>query len=412
MLKKIFSTMGTRLIVAIANFVTILLLSQFLFASGKGEASLILASVAIILVFSNIVGGATLVYLVPRQNFTQLISASYLWSLMVSITAYFIMDFAAHFMNINSLYVEHIAILSFLNSILSINLTCLIGKEKIGENNIISILQQLSGVAFIGATIITTQSLEIEHYIQSLYLAYTLASILSLWRIIPYFERWSGSFLKTIKECFRVGIVNQAAHLLTIINFRISYYVLNNSIDSAAVGIYSNAISLIESTWIITRSVAMVQYSKIANTDDAFDNQQLTNKLSKLSIVLSIALLIPMSLLPASFYEWIFGKEFGEINTLILIMAPSIILYNYYLIMGHYFSGIGNYMVSVYAAGAGVILTICTIYPFIQKFGIHGASYSANLAMLSASLVVLIWFKKEAKIGFSDLWIRKEDLKF
>lgn len=380
-------------------------------ASGKGEASLILASVAIILVFSNIVGGATLVYLVPRKNFSQLMILSYLWALLISTLSYFVLNSFSLSFDIDPAYAQHIALLSFLNAFLSINLTALIGKEKIGANNVISILQQCSSLLFIIAIIVSTQSLTIKHYIQSLYIAYSIASLLSFIGIFKYFEPFKGSFIALLKDCFKIGLINQSAHLITMINFRISYYFLNSLVDSAAVGIYSNAISLIESSWIITRSVALVQYSKIANTEDKKTNQQLSNRLSKLSIVLSIAILVPMSILPPSFYEFVFGREFGDINNIIMIMMPSMILYNYYLILGHYFSGIGNYLVSVIASGAGLVFTILLSYPLIQNYQLQGASIATTISTFVAAMVVLIWFMKEAKLSVTDLIITKADLK-
>ena len=60
MLKKTLGTFGAKLIGAILNFFIIILLSQFLGPEGKGEASLILTSIAMVLIVGNLIGGAPL----------------------------------------------------------------------------------------------------------------------------------------------------------------------------------------------------------------------------------------------------------------------------------------------------------------------------------------------------------------
>ena len=154
----------------------------------------------------------------------------------------------------------------------------------------------------------------------------------------------------------------------------------------------------------------MVQFSKVANSEDVFSNQQLTNKLAKLSIVLSVCIILPMSILPSSFYEFVFGRDFGNINTLILLMAPSTILYNYYLIMGHYYSGVGNYMVGIKATAAGLIATILFTYPLISNMGLNGASIATSISILISTGVVFFQFKKDSQLTWKDYKISKEDL--
>src|SRR5258708_31282791 len=90
MLKKISFTFSIRALIAISNLAIVILLSRYTGAQGKGEASLIITSIALILLFSNIVGGSSLVYFVPRYNIFQLFVLSNAWSVFVCVLAYFI----------------------------------------------------------------------------------------------------------------------------------------------------------------------------------------------------------------------------------------------------------------------------------------------------------------------------------
>jgi len=127
LIKKILNTFGTKTITAFINLAIAIVLSQYLGAEGKGEQGLIITTIAFVLVFANLIGGATLVYLTPRIAVKHLIAPSYLWSALISIFAYFTLRFTNI---IDQSFVIHISILAFLNSILAINSSILIGNEK------------------------------------------------------------------------------------------------------------------------------------------------------------------------------------------------------------------------------------------------------------------------------------------
>jgi len=58
---KIFKTFGVRLSSAIISLLIAVVISQYLGAGGKGEQGIIITTIALILIFANIVGGASLV---------------------------------------------------------------------------------------------------------------------------------------------------------------------------------------------------------------------------------------------------------------------------------------------------------------------------------------------------------------
>ncbi len=73
MLGKILNTFGTRLISAILNLLIAVVISRFLGPEGKGEQGLIIATIAYVLVFANLMGGGAIVYLTPRFHYAIII---------------------------------------------------------------------------------------------------------------------------------------------------------------------------------------------------------------------------------------------------------------------------------------------------------------------------------------------------
>lgn len=66
MVRKILGNFGVRLLSAIMNLMIAIVVSQYIGATGKGEQSLVLTMIAIVTIFDNMVGGASIVYLTNK----------------------------------------------------------------------------------------------------------------------------------------------------------------------------------------------------------------------------------------------------------------------------------------------------------------------------------------------------------
>ncbi len=403
MFKKIFKTFGVKFSSAILNLLIAVVVSQFLGSQGKGEQGIIITTIAFILIFSNIVGGASLVYLTPRLPLKKLLILSYLWTLLVSgVFACILLIFPF----VESRYALHIALLAAINSFTALHCSILLGKENIKASNIISFFQVLITVVTLFIVFYTHYALNIYGYLYALYAAYIGSFIVSLFFIFPYrTEKGNNeiSYTKATTLLFRFGFLNQLAHITQLLSFRVSYYFLDSYVGYQAVGIYSNGVSIIESVWMISSSIAVVQYSKIANTQDNKANQSLTAEFVRISLLVTFVVLIPVVLLPASFYSFVFGKDFFDINHILWCLAPGILVFVNALIIGHYFSGSGKYHVNTIGSTIGLIITVILSFVMIPRFGYLGAALTASVSYLGTSVFVTWVFCKEAGIKYSAL---------
>jgi len=403
--KKIFKTFGVKFSSAILNLLIAVIVSQFLGSEGKGQQGLIITTIAFILIFSNIVGGASLVYLTPRLPIKKLVLLSYFWTLLGSaIFAAVLLLFP--FKDIDHRYVLHIAVLAAINSFASVNCSILLGKQNIKANNIISFFQVLITVVTLLILFFGGYLVNIFGYIYALYVAYICSFLLSLLFLLPYRTEKGNqeiSYISALSMLLRFGFLNQLAHIAQLLSFRVSYYFLDSYIGVKSVGVYSNAVSIIESVWMISGSVALVQYSKIANSDDPKENQSLTAELLRISLLVTFLVLIVLVILPASFYSFVFGKDFSDINRIMWCMAPGILVFVNALILGHYFSGSGKYHVNTIGSTIGLLITIALSIITIPRFGYLGAAITASISYLATSVYVTWFFCKESKLRFAAL---------
>ena len=194
-------------------------------------------------------------------------------------------------------------------------------------------------------------------------------------------------------------------------NLRLSYYLLDKYISVGRVGVFSNALSLAEAIWIISNSIALVQYARIANADDRAYAQKLTLDLSKICLLISALAVIVLCLLPSAVYTFVFGPEFGEMAGLIRILAPGILLYCIFLILGHYYSGTGRYQMNTFAALCGLVVTFVCGFTLIPRYDVTGAAITSAVSYTVNAVFLLVFFVKESHFKGRDFLLTKSEIR-
>jgi O-antigen/teichoic acid export membrane protein len=396
MVRKILGNFGIRLISAIVNLMIAIFVSQYLGASGKGEQSLVLTMIAIVTIFDNMVGGASIVYLTNKLRMRELFVASYLWTFFVSVFSYIVLVFVEL---VPEKFIVSVVILSAVSSIVSIHSSVLIGKENFKSFNLLSFLVPLISLITLLLQFTLNWNRTAEAYVYALYTAYGITLLVSILLITGHVKKdttfqFSNTWI-TFKSLFYYGFQNQLAHVFQLLSFRISYFFLQRDCGEAEVGIYSNAVSVIESIWMISTSISLWQYAKISNSTDVNYTKKITEQLTKYGLLTAFVALTVLLFIPSEFYSWLFGKEFRGLNELMWSLAPGIWVFNYALIIGHYFSGHGKYYVNAIASGIGFIVTVISAFYLIPALHIQGAAISASISYFFTSLIVILYFRKE-----------------
>jgi len=413
MLNKIINTLGTRILSAIFNLSIAIIVSQCLGDTGKGKQSLLLMTISFILIFSDIVSGKSIVYLTPKYSFSKIILPAYLWSFfvgVVALTGIYLFGFG-----VDNTMIINLGILSIFASVNAIYVSILMGKENIRTANYINLLQPVFIFITLCIFYIFMGDKSIYPYIISLYVSYGGCWLMGT--IALRKEYLNIIFLKikeyksAIVDLFKYGFLNQCGHIVQFINLRLGYYLLNIYADTGKVGVFSNAVSLGEAIWIISNSIALVQYARISNTNDGKYAQQLTLQLAKICFLFSFVFILILSCLPSQFFTFVFGAEFVELSNIIRLLAPGVLFYAVFLILGHFFSGIGKYQINIYASIAGLIFTVLLGFILIPKMSIYGAAITSSISYIATTIFILIIFIKHTHLKVSNLLLTKTEIK-
>lgn len=412
MFKKIQNTFGTKIAAAIFNFLIAIIISQTLGDTGKGTQALLLTTISFILIFSDIVCGASIIYLASRHSFKKILVASTIWAAFIAA----VMGFAIwlFYPKLDADLILHVALLSFITSLSNINFRFLVGKEEIKKANYNTLLQPVLLVIALSIYYLMLKRTDIYGYVIGLYAAYGGTFLLGVWMLRKEYANLRSdkdkNYSPVLKDLFKYGFLNQTGHFVQFFNLRLSYYLLDKFINVGRVGVFSNAVSLAESIWIISNSIALVQYARIANADDEAYAKKLTLDLSKICLLVSAIAVVILCLLPSQVYVFVFGKDFGEMTELIRILAPGILLYCVFLILGHYYSGTGRYQMNTYAALCGLVTTFVCGFTLIPRYDVTGAAITTAVSYSVNALFLFIFFMKESHFKSCDFILTKSEI--
>lgn len=408
MLRNISITLLTRILVTLAGFFAVVLNARMLGSEGVGTIGLVILAVSMIQLLNNVVGGGALIYLISRTETGLLIVISYLWSIIASLVGVLVL---AAIGLLPEGFLWHVILLSVLQALSSINLSIIVGKEKFSLYNVLVIIQYfiLLSILFLFYFILNYRV--VYSYIYALYISYTTIYIISLICLHPHKLAYGQHSIKNIlKDVFGFGLYVQLASIFQLLSSRLSYYFIELFINRAALGVFTVATQLSESVWLVGKSIATVQYSRIANTNDKTYAIKITVLFVKISFIISIALLLLMLSLPDVAFTWIFSSDFIGIQNILVALFVGTLAVSVSVIFSHFFSGNGMPKYNMIASAIGCAVTLISGYFLVPRFGLEGAGIAVSLASASAMLFQLILFLRINRLNINVFWISKEDI--
>lgn len=410
MLKKIIGTTGTRILNAVFNLVILLLITNYIGSEGLGIIGLILVDITIIQLSVDLVAGSSLIYFASRSNNGQLLLTAYIYIAIVIAVFYFLSLVISGFFPVLFYtivpegFIHHILALALLGSLMTTHYNLLLGKGRIATYNIIFTIQ-ITIFLVVFTSLIFSGNTSVYAYLFGLYFAYGIAAIIGFWTVISkagklIISGWGNM----IRQVIKYGFVTQLANLLSIGNNRMSYFFIKYFTGLPALGIYTAGIQLTEGLKLVGQSIAVVQFSTISNTRDINYARKLTIRLMKVSLVLTISALAVLLVLPGDFYTWLFSDDFIGIKPVIIALSPGVVALAANNIYSHYFSGMGNPKVNLFAKIVGFIFTVILAILLIPPFGFIGAAITASVSYSTTVIYQYMVFKKQTNTRFAE-WI-------
>jgi O-antigen/teichoic acid export membrane protein len=377
MIRALSGTVLAKATVAIFNLLVIALAGRSMGAEGVGTISLIVLAITIIMLLNNLVGGGALTYLAPRHAPRRLLKPTYLWAVG---TAFVALAVVGMFRLVPTGYEYHVVVLAFIQSIYSIHLNILLGKERLRTINWLSAAQVIILFGVFYALIRTHSAPGPMQYIVASYVAFAFTLLSSSVALFPFLRERGEQDQGLLKRLFMQGGFIQLANVFQLLNYRLSYYFIQRYTGLAPLGIYSVSTQLSEGSWMIPKSIGTVLYMKVSNEHDEQLRVRTTVALMHLAMLAGAAVLAVLWAIPDTTFQWIFGEEITGIPRIIQLLTPGIVFMSGAQALSHYFSGTGRNEQNSIASGIGLALTVVFAFLLIPRYGLRGAAVTASIA--------------------------------
>jgi len=411
MFRKIVETIFSKGFTALCNLLILLITAKYLGPHGRGEMAIFVLGISIVGIIQNIFSGSILTYLTPKYAIRHLIVLASMWNIFISCTVPFIL---VYFDLFPAIHTYDLINLSLLLGSVSLLQNILLGMEAINKQNLIEITKAFTSALFLLLFIVVFQVHTLQSVIDSFYWSYSITLGISIIfiRVHPRsIHTVSLSVRELMRYFFSFGVQMQLNNISQMINYRFCYYLIEKKIGLSALGIFSVTTSLIEVVWIICKSISAIHYSKSVNLNQTDQRIRLTQKLSKMSLLLTLPAILGLLLIPNDIFSWLFGKDFTNFKVLFISLAPGALFLAVFTIFNHHFSGIGKNMINLKASVLGNVITICVGLFTIDSVGMLSGGIATSLGYASMFIYLLIQFNNMYQLPYSWLRISKREVK-
>lgn len=389
MTRAAIGTVGARVAIAAAQLLIAALAAQLLGMAEVGRMSLLVLAIAIVMLANNVIGGSALVYLEPRHGTRTLRIIAYAWILVVCAGAAWTLEPLGL---VPEGLGAHAALIAVLEAAGTVHLTLLLGRERYAWYNGLMLARAMLVLA-VFIVLLRVDGPSFEDYLHALYVAHGAVAVASATSLVKQPGSWSDP-LAAFMAMLRQGVPAQAANGLQLLNYRLSYFMMQRFHGAAPLGLWSITSQLAESAWLAPKSLGTVLYARVSNTEEAIRQRELTLTVLKLSVALAAAACAVISILPDSVFILVFGPEAKGIQELVLLLSPGLLAMAASQALSHYLSGVGQVQHNTIGSGLALAVTVALGFALIPSCAAAGAAITASAAYLVALAYQLVLFNR------------------
>ena len=404
MIKRILQHFAARVLTAGLSFAVVWLTARYLGAAGRGQVSFFFTDVSGLALLAGLVGGSSLIYLVPRRNLWHLLLPAYAWGAVVALGGAAVLSVVRPK---GLAYGLHLGAITLVQVLLSINVLLLLGRQRERTYNVLTIAQAALLALGLAAAFAGLHWLHVEAYYYANYLAYGLPWLISAGLLLRQPDAWEPGRAPrrraVARELARHSRGAHLSNLLAFANYRFSYYAVAYLASPQALGVLSVGVALAEAIWLIPRSTALIQYVALVNAPNKRAQTHAALRGSRLTLLATAGAVAVLAAVPAAWLAAIFGPEFGAAHGVILALAPGILLNGAGMQASTYFAGTGQYGVNNRATLLGLAITIPISLLLVPRLGMVGAALSMTGAYAVSVVYLVGHYRRAIDARWADL---------
>jgi O-antigen/teichoic acid export membrane protein len=229
-----------------------------------------------------------------------------------------------------------------------------------------------------------------------------------LWRRTQNTTRWSVK-PSLARDLANAGAPIQFGLLGMFIGGEGGAFVLNASLDVAAVGIYSVALSV--SRLVLQISIALRTALQPRLLASEHDSAAVTARVTRHGLLWMVTIAIGLAI-GSPLAGVIFGRDFSAVGPILVLLLPGMVAYGVWQLLASHLLRIGRRGLLAWIAWLFGVTSIALQAIGAQVFGLAGAAVGLTVAYVLATLVVLIAFVQLSGRPVRELVPAPADLAF
>jgi hypothetical protein len=406
-------TYGWQLARAFISFGVVIIYSRYLGSSGRGEMSILLLYLQVILMFVELFAGSAMANWLVKYRPSQIIP----WVALFSLSVLILSGFLIHgFFGVKWNLLIPLLIQGFSLAWLNIQYNIYQSKGLIGRRNKLQLVLELTklilllSVAFIipssDVTSMNVQSmLEVLATVTFVILCASMFKTLSVWKLALAIER-------PPKGIFFEGLWAQLGHFVLFLVNKAPLWLVAKYLGDSEAGIFANALLIADTIWIFSGSFGTIIHSRVIRNDRESYHQRLLSRYIEFSIIGTLIICGFLLLSPNGIFTTIFGSNFSTLKYNAILLIPGILFISMSTSIGNYLHATNRFKELLRNHCISFCILIATILiGFRYKFSIEMIAFGMNLSFLTLLILHLYtinWvFKTGLHLKFNILLIKR-----
>jgi len=403
---------------AALQFLLLVLTARWFGVEFRGEIALFNATVNLVVLVVGFTGGSSIVFLAARDKsrayLHRLLLVSYAFAVAVPVL---IALGAAALGTSLGRETPLLVLVSVLYSLMVVHACVLLAGREVWQAALLEFLRPFAIVALAGSVAMTRGFRSPQEF----YLVWGAAAVLAFALSLPFLfthdrrlEPGVGpppSLTGVLRQLVGFGSLAQLSNVVQFMNYRLLYFALERHAGLAAVGVFSTAVSLAEVLWIPANSLAAMALNRVSRESDAPGTRAFVLRLTRLALAAMLAAAVAAVLIPVDAIMALLGRDFADVHGQLVRLLPGVVALGVSLVASAYHAGHGLYLRNLFAALAGLAVTLTGFVVMVPGAGATGALLTMNLSYLLTSTWLLSSFLRRERATFGELLPRVSDLR-
>lgn len=233
-----------------------------------------------------------------------------------------------------------------------------------------------------------------------------LAAFFNVIQMFIYFKREYKTRLSmnwsVLANMFKAGLVYALAFFLIQANYKLDILLLSWMNAGSSVGEYVVSLQIGELLWQLPGAVLIILISKSANSN----SKDMINSLCKtVRITFFVTFILSLGLLLATYYLAVpvFGNEYSNLFTLILLLCPGLVFATLFKTLNAYYAGQGKPQIALLIMFCSVFVNVVVNIILIPKYGASGAAIASSISYVISGVFIVLIFSHQEKISIRTI---------